>query len=185
MECDVNRLLERCHTCHIAKTHSSNASLYTPLSVSIAPWDDFSLDFVLGLSLTQRAKDSVMLITPHVRVLLKLCKNPITPLDLVPVPEVGQFSEEGADQIKELHQSVQEQIIRHNKQYKEHADKRCKQINENAYKIELPGHYNVSAAFNVADLSSYKGDSDDEPESRSSLFQEGKMMQMQSTSAST
>ncbi|GJV06320.1 RNA-directed DNA polymerase [Tanacetum coccineum] len=142
-------------------------------------------------------------------------RNLITPLDLVPVPEVGQFSEEGADQseqIKELHRSVQEQIIRHNKQYKEHADKRRKQvlyregdlvwihlrkerfpagrfgklkprgdgpfrvlkkINDNAYKIELPGHYNVSATFNVADLSPYKGDSDDEPDSGSSLFQEG------------
>ncbi|GJY08160.1 reverse transcriptase domain-containing protein [Tanacetum coccineum] len=84
--------------------------------------------------------------------------------------------QEGADQseqIKELHRSVQEQIIRHNKQYKEHADKRRKQINDNAYEIELPGHYNVSATFNVADLSPYKGDSDDEPYSRSSLFQEG------------
>ncbi|GJZ58121.1 reverse transcriptase domain-containing protein, partial [Tanacetum coccineum] len=123
--------------------------------------------------------------------------------------------EKGADQseqIKELHQSVQEQIIRHNKQYKEHADKRRKQvlyregdliwihlrkerfpaghfgklkprgdgpfrilkkINDNAYKIELSGHYNISATFNVADLSPYKGDSDDEPDSRSSLFQEG------------
>ncbi|GKC40982.1 RNA-directed DNA polymerase [Tanacetum coccineum] len=142
-------------------------------------------------------------------------RNPITPLDLVPVPEVGQFSEEGADQseqIKELHRSVREQIIRHNEQYKEHADKRRKQvlyregdlvwihlrkerfpaghfgklkprgdgpfrvlkkINDNAYKIELPGHYNVSATFNVADLSPYKGDSDDEPDSGSSLFQEG------------
>ncbi|GJU02791.1 RNA-directed DNA polymerase [Tanacetum coccineum] len=142
-------------------------------------------------------------------------RNPITPLDLVPVPEVWRFSEEGADQseqIKELHRSVQEQIIRHNKQYKEHADKRRKQvlyregdlvwihlrkerfpagrfgklkprgdgpfrvlkkINDNAYKIELPGHYNVSATFNVADLSPYKGDSDDEPDSGSSLFQEG------------
>ncbi|GJR03940.1 RNA-directed DNA polymerase [Tanacetum coccineum] len=40
MERDVNRLLERCHTCHIAKTHSSNA----------------------GLPHTQRAKDSVMVV---------------------------------------------------------------------------------------------------------------------------
>ncbi|GKG45245.1 hypothetical protein Tco_0495323, partial [Tanacetum coccineum] len=38
---------------------------------------------------------------------------------------------------------------------------------------ELPGHYNVSATVNVADLSPYKGDSDDEPDSGSSLFQEG------------
>nr|GEZ69083.1 hypothetical protein [Tanacetum cinerariifolium] len=113
--------------------------------------------------------------------------SPIT----VPVPEVGWFSEEGADQsehIKELHRSVQEQIIRHNKQYKEHADKRrfgklkprgdgpfrvLKKINDNAYKIELTGHYNVSTTFNVANLSPYKGDSDDEPDSWLSLFQEG------------
>ncbi|GJZ16101.1 hypothetical protein Tco_0551778 [Tanacetum coccineum] len=56
-------------------------------------------------------------------------RNLIIPLDLVPVPEVGRFSEEGADQseqIKELHRFV-----------------------------------------------AYKGDSDDEPDSRSSLFHEG------------
>ncbi|GKF44266.1 RNA-directed DNA polymerase [Tanacetum coccineum] len=56
-------------------------------------------------------------------------RNPITPLDLVPVPDVGQFSKEWADQfeqIKETHRSIQEQIIWHNKQSKEHADKRHK-----------------------------------------------------------
>ncbi|GKF11542.1 RNA-directed DNA polymerase [Tanacetum coccineum] len=142
-------------------------------------------------------------------------RNPITPLDLVPVPDMGQFSEERADQsehIKDLHRLVQEQIIRHNKQYKEYADNHRKQvlyregdlvwihlrkehflagrfgklksrgdgpfcvlkkINDNAYKIEIPSHYNVSATFSVADLSPYKGDSDDEPDSGSSLFQEG------------
>ncbi|GJT87586.1 transposon ty3-I gag-pol polyprotein [Tanacetum coccineum] len=288
-ERDVNNLLERCRTCHIAKTQSSNAGLYTLLSVPVAPWEDVSLDFVLGLPHTQRAKDSVIvvvdrfskmahfvpcsktfdasqvasshhpqtdgqtevvnrslgnllssvigdnakqwdLILPQAKFVYNRSvnrttgkspfevvygRNPITPLDLVPVPEVGQFSKKGADQseqIKELHQSVQEQIIRHNKQYKEHADKRRKQvlyregdlvwihlrkehfpagrfgklkprgdgpfrvlkkINDNAYKIELPGHYNVFATFNVADLSPYKGDSDDEPDSGSSLFQEG------------
>ncbi|GJY44978.1 putative CCCH-type zinc finger family protein [Tanacetum coccineum] len=197
MERDVNRLLERCRTCHIAKTHSSNAGLYTPLSVPVAPWEDVSLDFVLGLPRTQRAKDSVMVVVDrfskmahfvpcsktfdasqvarlYFAEIVKLHgvpktltsdrdvkfvshfwrtlwtrlglvkhttgkspfkvvygRNPITPLDLVPVPEVGQFSEEGADQseqIKELHRSVQEQIIWNNKQYKEHADKRRKNI---------------------------------------------------------
>ncbi|GKC40983.1 retrotransposon protein, putative, ty1-copia subclass [Tanacetum coccineum] len=58
----ARRLLERCRTCHIAKTHSSNAGLYTPLSVPVAPWEDVSLDFVLGLPRTQRAKDSVMVV---------------------------------------------------------------------------------------------------------------------------
>nr|GEY26208.1 reverse transcriptase domain-containing protein [Tanacetum cinerariifolium] len=48
-----------------------------------------------------------------------------------------------------------------------------KKINDNAYKLELPGHYNVSATFNVADLSPYVGDSEDEVYLRSSLSQEG------------
>ncbi|GJU41484.1 RNA-directed DNA polymerase [Tanacetum coccineum] len=264
MERDVNRLFERCRTYHIAKTHSSNAGLYTPFSVPVALWEDVSLDFVLGLPHTQQAKDSFMVVVDrfskmayfvpcsktfdasqvarlYFAEIMKLHgvpktltsdrdvkfvshfwrkssfevvygRNPITPLDLVPVPEVGRFSEEGADQIKELHRSVQEQIIQHNEQYNEHADKRrkhvlyregdlvwihlrkehfltghfgklkpqgdgpfrvLKRINDNAYKIELPGHYNVSATFNVADLSPYKGDSNDEPDSGSSLFQKG------------
>nr|GEX96806.1 RNA-directed DNA polymerase [Tanacetum cinerariifolium] len=62
MERGVNRLLERRRTCHIAKTHSGNASLYTPLSVLVASWENVSLDFVLGLPRTQRAKDSVMVV---------------------------------------------------------------------------------------------------------------------------
>ncbi|GJU56217.1 hypothetical protein Tco_1229931 [Tanacetum coccineum] len=33
-----------------------------------------------------------------------------------------------------------------------------KRINDNAYKIELPGEYNVSVTFNVADLSPYVTD---------------------------
>nr|GEV95626.1 pentatricopeptide repeat-containing protein At2g37230 [Tanacetum cinerariifolium] len=212
MERDVNRLLERRRTCHIAKTHSSNAGLYNPLSVPVTPWEDVSLDFVLEIvklhgvpkTLTSDRDD---LILPQAKfayngsVNRATSKSPFevvygwnsnTPLDLVPVPAVGQFSEEWVDQseqIKELHRSVQEQIIRHNKQYKEHADKRrlfrklkprgdgpfrvLKKINDNAYKIELSGHYNVSATFNVANFLLYKGDSDDEPDLGSSLFQEG------------
>ncbi|GKA31738.1 RNA-directed DNA polymerase [Tanacetum coccineum] len=62
MERNVNRLLERCRTCHISKTHISNAGLYTPLSVPVAPWEDVSLDFILGLPRTQQAKDSIMVV---------------------------------------------------------------------------------------------------------------------------
>ena len=54
-----------------------------------------------------------------------------------------------------------------------------KRINDNAYKVDLRGKYNVSATFNVADLSIYQDDSADEAteeeeaDSRSSLLQEG------------
>ncbi|GJS41155.1 RNA-directed DNA polymerase [Tanacetum coccineum] len=120
MERDVHRLLERCRTCHIAKTHSSNAGLYTPLTVSVAPWED-----------------------------------------------VGRFSEEGADQfeqIKELHRSVQEQIIRHNKQYKEHADKRRNQVLYREGDLVWI-HLHLTPYKEIILI--------DEPYSGSSLFQEG------------
>ena len=42
-------------------------------------------------------------------------------------------------------------------------------INDNAYKIELPGEYGVSATFNAADLSPFFGSI----ESRTTPFQEG------------
>nr|GFB04681.1 reverse transcriptase domain-containing protein [Tanacetum cinerariifolium] len=48
-----------------------------------------------------------------------------------------------------------------------------KRINDNTYKIEHLGHYNVSATFNVADLSPYEGDSDDGLQSGVPFFQDG------------
>nr|GFA32887.1 reverse transcriptase domain-containing protein [Tanacetum cinerariifolium] len=127
MKRDVNRLLERRRTCHIAKTHTSNAGLYTLFSIHVAPWEDVSLDFVLGLPRTQRAKDFVMVVVDRFSKMahfvpcsktfdasqvarsvnrttgkspfeVVIGRNPINPLDLVPVLEVGQFSKEGADQ---------------------------------------------------------------------------------------
>jgi hypothetical protein len=44
-------------------------------------------------------------------------------------------------------------------------------INDNAYRIELPGDYGVSPTFNVADLAPFFGDN--VIESRTTPFQEG------------
>jgi Integrase zinc binding domain len=57
---DVNHYILRCRTCHLAKTKSQNSGLYTPLPVPNAPWEDMSMDFVMGLPRTQRSKDSIM-----------------------------------------------------------------------------------------------------------------------------
>ncbi|GKC07679.1 RNA-directed DNA polymerase [Tanacetum coccineum] len=46
-----------------------------------------------------------------------------------------------------------------------------KRINDNAYKVDLPGHYKVSATFNVADLSPYVATAEDD--SGTSPFLEG------------
>nr|GFA53086.1 transposon Ty3-I Gag-Pol polyprotein [Tanacetum cinerariifolium] len=127
-------LLERCRTCHIAKTHSSNAGLYTPLSVPVAPWEDVSLDFVLVARL-------------YFAEIVKL---------------------HGV--IKTLTSDRDVKFLKPRGDGPFHV---LKKINDNAYKIKLPGNYNVSATFNVADLSTYKGGSDDERDSRSSIFQKG------------
>ncbi|GKB78895.1 reverse transcriptase domain-containing protein [Tanacetum coccineum] len=59
---DVQKVINRCRVCHIAKTQHTNQGLYTPLPTPEGPWEDVSIDFVLGLPLTQRKKDSIMVV---------------------------------------------------------------------------------------------------------------------------
>lgn len=333
MAADVARIIDRCRVCHIAKTHHSNAGLYTPLPVPDGPWEDVSLDFVVGLPRTQRQKDSIMvvvdrfskmayfvpfaktydasqvarlyfaeivklhavpksltsdrdvkfvghfwrtlwkrlgsrlhfssahhpqsdgqievtnrtlgnllrsLVGTHPRqwdlvlpqaefaynrsshrstsmspFLVVYGRNPFTPLDLTPLPITEHFSVEGEErsaQIKLIHKQVREQIENNNIVYQRRANAHRKQvifnegdlvwidlskdrfpggrfgklkpradgpfrvlkrINDNAYKIDLPGHYNVSATFNVADLSPFVPEDEDPFDSRTSRFEEG------------
>uniref|UniRef100_A0A2N9EJL2 Integrase catalytic domain-containing protein n=1 Tax=Fagus sylvatica TaxID=28930 RepID=A0A2N9EJL2_FAGSY len=83
--------------------------------------------------------------------------NPIGPLELAPLPVTKHFigdAEEWAKEIKKLHEVLQ-------------------RIGENAYKIELPGDYGVSATFNVSNLSPYYEDQEDQVDLGASLHQPG------------
>ena len=47
------------------------------------------------------------------------------------------------------------------------------QVGPNAYKVDLPGDYGISATFNVADLRPYVDESEDIPSLRSNSSQPG------------
>ena len=326
---DVECFVKSCKICQIAKS----TGLYTPLPVPKAPWEDISLDFVLGLPRTQRNKDSIMVVVDrfskmahfvpcnktadashiadlYFREIVKLHGvpktitsdrdskfishfwrtlwrklgttlqfnssyhpqndgqtevvnrslgnllrsfvgknirqwdlllaqaefaynrspsqttghspfeavyglNPIGPLELAPLPVTKHFSgdaEERAKEIKKLHEQIRGSILKKNEKYSKQANKHQKpaafkegdlvwihlrkerfpskrssklmpradgpfrvlqRIGENAYKIELPGDYGVSATFNVSDLSPYYEDQEDQVDLGASLRQPG------------
>ncbi|GJW92905.1 RNA-directed DNA polymerase [Tanacetum coccineum] len=43
---DVKRLVDRCVTCHKAKSYGTNPGLYTPLPVPNSPWEDVSITLI-------------------------------------------------------------------------------------------------------------------------------------------
>ena len=128
--------------------------------------------------------------------------NPLTPLDLSPIPMseyVNLDGEQKAKLVKQIHETARLNIERRTEQYAQQANKGRKRvifepgdwvwlhmrkerfpeqrksklqprgdgpfqvtqrINDNAYKLELPGEYSVSATFNVSDLSPFDADHD-------------------------
>lgn len=141
--------------------------------------------------------------------------NPLTPLDLLPMPNSSflkhKDGKDKAEFVKKMHEQVKLQIEKKNEGYAKNANKGRKRvifepgdwvwvhmrkerfpkqrksklqprgdgpfqvlerINDNAYKLELPGEYDISATFNVADLAPFDvGNSDFN--SWTNSFQEG------------
>jgi hypothetical protein len=62
MKRDVERLMQRCVTCHKAKSKLKPHGLYTLLPIPNVLWEDISMDFVLGLPKTKRGSDSIFLV---------------------------------------------------------------------------------------------------------------------------
>ena len=59
---DVSRYTNRCSTCCKAMSKDQPHGLYMPLPIPYQPWEDISMDFVLGLPRTRNGKDSVFVV---------------------------------------------------------------------------------------------------------------------------
>ena len=62
MRRDVQRHVGCCIVCLKAKSRLNPHGLYTPLPIPHVPWEDISMDFVLGLPRSQRGRDSIYVV---------------------------------------------------------------------------------------------------------------------------
>jgi transposase InsO family protein len=65
MRCDVERYVSRCMTCNEAKSRLNPHDLYMPLPVPSVPWEDTSMNSVLGLPRTKRGRDIIFVVVDH------------------------------------------------------------------------------------------------------------------------
>jgi hypothetical protein len=60
MKVDIAKYVAECDTCHRVKaSHLKSAGVLQPLAIPLWKWDDISMDFIVGLPLTARKKDSI------------------------------------------------------------------------------------------------------------------------------
>jgi hypothetical protein len=65
MRHDVERYVSRCTTYNKAKSRLNPHGLYMPHLIPSVPWEDISIDFVLGLPRTKRGRDSIFVVVNH------------------------------------------------------------------------------------------------------------------------
>jgi len=67
MRQDVQSHCFRCISCLKDKSKTMPHGLYTPLPIATAPWEDISMDFILGLPTTARGFDTIFVVVDRFR----------------------------------------------------------------------------------------------------------------------
>jgi hypothetical protein len=62
MRCDVECYVSWCTTCNKGKSRLNPHGLYIPLPIPSVPWEDISMDFILGLPRTKRGRDGIFVV---------------------------------------------------------------------------------------------------------------------------
>jgi hypothetical protein len=97
MKVDIAKYVAECDTCHRMKaSHLKSAGVLQPLSIPMWKWDDISMDFIVGLPLTARKKDSIWVIVDRLTKTAHFIAIHTTYL-------VQQYAELYMDQIVRLH----------------------------------------------------------------------------------
>jgi hypothetical protein len=55
----------QCTTCNKAKSQLNPHGLYMPLPIPSVPWEDISMDLVLGLPRTKRGTNNIFVVVNH------------------------------------------------------------------------------------------------------------------------
>ncbi|XP_073525656.1 uncharacterized protein [Phyllobates terribilis] len=109
---DVESYVSKCLECLRAKSKVKPHGLYTPLPIPNSPWTDISMDFIVGLPRTKKGRDSIFVVVSPFECVYGL--NPLTPLDLKPLPSVERADFDATrqvDMMKDLHQRTRARLL--------------------------------------------------------------------------